>query len=517
MRFAAPLTSLLTVAITTTSVICSPAVSGADLACSELMKCNPSLSIITPSSNATYYTQAKNGGYNPLNNKLSPSCIVQPVTTADVATAMATIYRTKSRYAVRAGGHTGMAGWDSTQGGILIDFSKMTKFAYNKLAGSVSVQPGLRWGDIYAKAEQYGVCPMGGRVEHVGTGLILGGGLSLLSPQYGYACDGLMSVDVVLVDGTIKHVTAQSDPTLFRAIKGGGGRFGIVTNYQLRAFPTGHNTDKNWYGGSITTLTPAGMDQLVQVTEKFTATPDDPKATVLTNVGMIKQAGVPLYLGNTYLFYKGTQQEFNTVFKDFLSIPGSIPVLKPMSYLEAAATVPLGWKNTQAYKWIGGSLYPNSTLSSTSNLQIPLISPSPNLPIKWLKTWSNVKQFLVKHQDVLESGFFSITPVRSNQVEKGYQAGGNALTPPQGEQYMHWLFSQILAEGTTSFPNQFEQDRIEFLNQNPSDPHLPLFLNEVDVSQKTFQSYGWYREFQTEYSNVDPKAFSLKYQQGPMF
>lgn len=420
-----------------------------------------------------------------------------------------------------------MAGWDSVAGGVLIDFSQMTKFEYSKDKGSITVQPGLRWGEIYNLAEPYGVAPMGGRVQHVGTGLILGGGLSLLSPQYGYACDGLLSAEVVMVDGSVKNVDAKTDPELLRAIKGGGGRFGIVTKYQLKAYPTGTKDDKNWYGGSITTLTPTGIAQLIQATEQFTLIKDDPKATVLTNLGLLKQAGAPLYLGNAYLFYKGTQAEFESTFKDFLSIPGLIPDLKPLSYLEAAATTPLGWKDSQAYKWIGGSLYPqplsnNSISKSNSSISVvgPLANstiPQLNLPTSWLTTWSNTLSFIMKHELLLESAFWSITPVKTTQIESGYIAGGNAISPPRGKNYMHYLFSNILAAGTDSFPPEFEADRQEWIKQNPSDQGLPLFLNEVDSQQKTLQSYGWYEQLKKVYKRIDPKSFSLNHQQGPSF
>ena len=477
--------------------------SAAASACDDIAKALSS-DVFTASSNASAYAAAKNGGYNPLNNKLEPTCIVQPTTTADVAAVMKAIYRNKANYAVRAGGHTGLAGWDSVQGGVLIDFSRMTKFTYNQNAGTVSVEPGLRWGDIYSQAEAFGVAPMGGRVEHVGTGLILGGGLSLLSPQYGYACDGLVSADVVTVDGKIKKVDAKSDPQLLRAIKGGGGRFGVVTSYELKAFPTGHKDDKLWYGGTLVALSEASMEALVQATEKFVAAADDAKATLLTNVGMLKQVGLPLWLGNAFVFYKGSKDEFNAAFKEFLAIPELVTDLKPLSYLEAAATTPLGWKDTQAYKWMGGSLYPNASSTDAS-------------PTSWLSTWKNVKAFVEKHIDVIESGFWSITPVRTTQIEQGYAAGGNALAPPRGKNYMHWLFSQILADGTTSFPEDFEKDRQQFLADNPSSKGLPLFLNEVDAQQKTLQSYGWFDELKKQYKKVDPKAFSIAHQQGPTF
>ncbi|SPO31017.1 uncharacterized protein UTRI_05345_B [Ustilago trichophora] len=516
MRFTTLAVAMIATALTTLpSAVSSAAVSTGASACSDITL-SPSASILTPTSDATAYTAAQNGGFNPLNNKLAPSCIVQPLTTSDVSTVMKAIYRNKANYAVRAGGHTGMAGWDSVQGGVLIDFSKMTRFSYDEKRGTVSVEPGLRWGQIYEKAEEFGVCPMGGRVEHVGTGLILGGGLSLLSPQYGYACDGLISADVVMVDGKVNKVDGASDPRLFRAIKGGGGRFGIVTKYELKAFPTGHKSDKLWYGGSITTLTPAGMDQLIQATEKFTASPDDPKATLLTNVGMLKTAGAPLWLGNAYLFYKGNQAQFESTFKDLLSIPDLIVDTKPMSYLDAAATTPLGWKPTQAYKWMGGSLYPNTPSTTSPIPSLPLI-PSNDLPTSWLSTWSNVKTFITKHIDVIESGFWSLTPVRTNQIEMGYSAGGNAISPPRGNNYVHWLFSQILADGTTSFPEDFEKDRQTFLAANPSSAGLPLFLNEVDADQKTFPTYGWYQDLKKEYKRVDPRGFAVQHQVGPTF
>lgn len=491
----------LMAATVSTLVTAAPPAPGAAV-CADLAKAFPATAgndAVLTSSDGQPYTAAQTGGFNPLNNKLAPACIVQPTSQAQVATVMKSIYRHQANYAVRSGGHTGMAGWDSVQNGVLIDMSKLTDFSFNVKPGTIFVEPGLRWGDIYKRAAEYGVAPMGGRVQHVGTGLVLGGGLSLLSPQYGYACDGLVSAEIVMVDGSTRRVTADTDPQLFRAIKGGGGRFGIVTRYELKAYPTGTNEDKNWYGGSITALTPEGMDLMVQYTEKFVAATDDPKATLLTNVGMLKQNGAPLYLGSGFLFYKGTQDEFNAAFKDFLSIPGIIVQAQPMSYLEATAVTPLGWAPTQAYKWMGGSLYPNSA------------------PTGWQATWDNVKAFLHRNEAVLESAFFSLTPVKTNQIEQGYQNGGNAIAPPRGKSYVHWLFSNILAPGTTAFPQTLESDRMAFLKQNPSSPGLPLFLNEVDASQKTFQSYGWFPQLLQQYYKADPTAFSMRKQQGPTF
>ncbi|PWY98141.1 FAD-binding domain-containing protein [Testicularia cyperi] len=457
------------------------------------------------SSSGDAYTQSQYGGWNPLNNKLQPSCIVQPATTEDVSKAMKAIFRNKSNYAVRSGGHTGMDGWDSVQGGVLIDFAKMTDFSYDARSKSVSLQPGLRWGDVYNQSAAHGVAPMGGRVYHVGTGLLLGGGLSNLSPQQGYACDGIMSADVVLVDGSVrKGITAKSHPDLMRAIKGGGGRFGIVTKYQLRAYDTGTDAEKRWWGGTLLFTLPDSIDQYVKVTERFIAKKDDPKASMLANVGMLKLETGPTYIGTGFHFYEGNALQFTEAYKDFLAIPGAIPQFGPLSYLDVTKTTPLGWSNTQAYKWLGGSLYPKDADTSSSTL-----------PTSFYDAWVHIKEFIQNNEDSLQSAFFSITPVKTTQIEKGYENGANAISPPRGKSYMHWLLSAILNPGTTSFPAKLDEERLALLTKIPSDQGLPLFLNEVDATQPAIKSYGWYNELKKAYAKYDPTGFSLKYQKGP--
>jgi hypothetical protein len=88
--------------------------------------------------------------------------------------------------------------------------------------------------------------------SNVGTGLLLGGGLSFLAAQHGFSVDALTEADVILVTG--QKVTATSTnqySDLFRALKGGGNRFGIVTRYSVETIHTGTKVDKNWFGGYI--------------------------------------------------------------------------------------------------------------------------------------------------------------------------------------------------------------------------------------------------------------------------
>ena len=84
------------------------------------------------------------------------------------------------------------------------------------------------------------------------SGLMLGGGLSYLSPAHGFACDNFRSLDVVLPSGELVTATKRNQYSdLFRALKGGGSRFGIVTKFEVNAIQTGTAADKTWFGGSI--------------------------------------------------------------------------------------------------------------------------------------------------------------------------------------------------------------------------------------------------------------------------
>jgi len=86
----------------------------------------------------------------------------------------------------------------------------------------------------------------------VGTGLLLGGGLSFLSPAHGFSADNFVELDMVLVNGTMVTATQTNEyADLFKSLKGGGNRFGIVTRYEVRAIHVGTKEDKSWFGGSI--------------------------------------------------------------------------------------------------------------------------------------------------------------------------------------------------------------------------------------------------------------------------
>jgi hypothetical protein len=105
---------------------------------------------------------------------------------------------------------------------------------------SARVGAGNRWSDVYSRLDPYNVTVVGGRVASVGVGgLLLGGGISYFSGLYGFACDNVLNYEVVLADGSIVNANAGSPQyaDLFRALQGGTNNFGVVTRFDLRAYP----------------------------------------------------------------------------------------------------------------------------------------------------------------------------------------------------------------------------------------------------------------------------------------
>lgn len=123
--------------------------------------------------------------------------------------------------------------WTLTQ-----DSGLLNKTIYDPDNSIASVEPGARWLDVYRTLDEYNVGVLGGRIGTVGVGgLLLGGGCSLYLFRQGFATDNIAAMEVVLANSTIVTASAQENSDLFTALKGGGNNFGIVTRFDLMAFP----------------------------------------------------------------------------------------------------------------------------------------------------------------------------------------------------------------------------------------------------------------------------------------
>ncbi|PLN83661.1 hypothetical protein BDW42DRAFT_164384 [Aspergillus taichungensis] len=170
---------------------------------------------------------------------LKSTCFFEAHTTSDVAFGLKIVTTLGTKFATRSGGHQQNVGFSSIEDGVVLDLSRLTSSSLSEDHKTVRLGTGNRWGEVYNRLEEYGLGAVGGRSGDVGVGgLILGVGIPFFSSKYGFACDNVQQFEVVLANSTVVNATANSHPDLFKALKGGGPNYGIVTHFTLYTIPT---------------------------------------------------------------------------------------------------------------------------------------------------------------------------------------------------------------------------------------------------------------------------------------
>src|SRR5438034_10208837 len=168
-----------------------------------------------------------------------PALIARCTGVADVKAALKFARGTDLPVAVRSGGHS-FPGQSTCDDGIVIDLSPMKGIRIDPEARTVSAQAGVLLGELDQATQAFGLAVPAGIVTHTGlAGLTLGGGIGWLMRKYGLTVDQLLSVDVVTADGELLTANDDVNPDLFWGICGGGGNFGIVTEFEVRLDPLG--------------------------------------------------------------------------------------------------------------------------------------------------------------------------------------------------------------------------------------------------------------------------------------
>ncbi|KAJ6021666.1 FAD-binding domain-containing protein [Penicillium herquei] len=176
--------------------------------------------------------------------QLNPAVIIRPRSALEVSTALHTLINAGLKFAIRSGGHTQYPGANDIDGdGVTIDLGLLNWTRYDPTTETVEIGPGARWKQVYGALKEYGRVVAGGRDGNVGVGgLLLGGGKTFFTAQRGFACDDVVSFEVVVAQGdtgkggcSIVTASTEEHPDLYRALKGGSNNFGIVTNFTMRA------------------------------------------------------------------------------------------------------------------------------------------------------------------------------------------------------------------------------------------------------------------------------------------
>lgn len=204
-----------------------------------------------------------------------PAAIVRAACAEDVALAVTFARENGYLVAVRSGGHS-LAGHSMVDDAVVVDLSGMKQIDINPVTRIARVQAGTTSGDLAGPASELGMALTTGDTSSVGFGgLVTGGGVGFMVRKYGLTIDSLLEAQVVTAAGDIVTASETDHPDLFWAIRGGGGNFGIVTEFTFRMAPIAQII-----GGDL--VLPVSRDVVRGYLEYSSTAPDD--LSTLANV-----------------------------------------------------------------------------------------------------------------------------------------------------------------------------------------------------------------------------------------
>ncbi|KAI1348041.1 hypothetical protein F5Y01DRAFT_328885 [Xylaria sp. FL0043] len=404
-----------------------------------------------------------------MNRPWSQSCwtpaaaFVCPKDSTGLAEALKIIKKTKTKFAIRTHGHTPNPGFNSIgNDGIVIDLQNLCSISLDATKGVLQVGAGARWGHVYKFLEKNELSAIGGRDGAVGlAGFLLGGGYPALPNLHGFGADGVKSFEVVLADSSVITADPDNNPSLFKALKGGGSNFGIVTSVNLSLHPL----IKVQY--TLNLYAESDFANITEATVKAQeAMEHDTRPNIFTNFhnGFVVVG----------LLYNGYPEDEPEAFQSFSGLSSLINTLVPktngtiMSLTNAMAHDPKPMKRT-----IG---------SATTKV-------SYDLYIEVYKAWKGIVSKLPAGIDF----HYTIQPVSASAVEAGDKQGGNVMGLQQ-ESQCWWVFT---AEWPEDDQDEVARQAVSTMVNAVQDlarasGHLLQYLcmNFADSTQDVLSSYG---------------------------
>jgi hypothetical protein len=174
----------------------------------------------------------------------TPAVAVGATGGADVAAAVSWAVAHGLRVAVQATGHGPVR---NAAGSLMITTRRMQGLAIDPDRRIARVQAGVKWIRVLEAAAEFGLTGLCGSSSDVGVvGYTLGGGMGSLGRKFGFAADLVQAVEIVTADGRLRRISADTEPELFWAVRGGKGNFGVVTALEIELVPV-----SSLFGGGI--------------------------------------------------------------------------------------------------------------------------------------------------------------------------------------------------------------------------------------------------------------------------
>jgi FAD/FMN-containing dehydrogenase len=263
-----------------------------------------------------------------------PAVIAQCDSPSDVADALKHAQAEEMVVAVRAGGHS-VSGLSTNDDGMVIDVRPMKDLEIDPARRTARVGAGVTWGEFDQAAQQHGLAVTGGRATSTGVaGFTLGGGDGWLSRAFGLACDNLLAVDLVTSAGRQVHASESENPELFWALHGGGGNFGVATQFEFQLHPLGPTVLAGlalWPWESATEVARAYRDLVLTAPDEF--------GSGLAIISGPPEEFMPAELvGKTLLgvalCYSGSVEEGTEFIEPLMKLSPAVNLVGPMPYTE---------------------------------------------------------------------------------------------------------------------------------------------------------------------------------------
>ncbi|CAG7936334.1 unnamed protein product [Penicillium nalgiovense] len=250
--------------------------------------------------------------------------VVQPIDALDISIALLWAQEYSIDLAVKGGGHS-TAGTSSSDGGLVIDLSRMNQVTVDIEQKTITSQGGATWKEVDEAGAAHGLAAVGGTVNHTGVGgLTLGGGYGWLSGEYGLAIDNLLSATVILADGHIVTASATENVDLFWGLRGAGYNFGVVADFTYQAYD-----QKGPVYSGILAFTPDKLEGVMDALNESLAKPDS-RFGAMSIFTLAPDGSGPMII--VIGFYNGPREEGQKKFASFTALEPVLNTLDMIPY-----------------------------------------------------------------------------------------------------------------------------------------------------------------------------------------